>query len=113
LLDGKLVRACLIHALTVDGREVITVEGLIDKGELHPLQLAFHENYASQCGFCSPGMLMAGKALLDKNPNPTREDVRAAISGNLCRCTGYVKIIDAIMDASRKMSDWKGCRDGT
>lgn len=104
LLDGILVRACITNALTVQGREVITVEGLAGPGELHPLQKAFHENYGAQCGYCTPGMLLAAKALLDQNPTPTVEEVKEAISGNLCRCTGYVKIIDSIMAASREMA---------
>lgn len=104
LLDGILVRACITNALSVQGREVITVEGLSRSGDLHPLQKAFHEHYGSQCGFCTPGMLLAAKALLDQNPAPTIEEVKEAISGNLCRCTGYVKIVDSIMAASREMA---------
>lgn len=100
LVNGKLVKACITNALTVQGKEVLTVEGLGRPGALHPLQLAFHEHYAAQCGFCTPGMLMAAKALLDENPKPTREEVKEALSGNLCRCTGYVKIVDAIMAAA-------------
>jgi len=105
LLDGALVRACITNALSVQGGEVITVEGLAGHGELHPLQKAFHEHYGSQCGFCTPGMLLAAKALLDRNPTPTVEEVKEAISGNLCRCTGYVKIIDSILAASREMAN--------
>jgi aerobic-type carbon monoxide dehydrogenase small subunit (CoxS/CutS family) len=82
----------------------MTVEGLARSGELHPLQKAFHEHYGSQCGFCTPGMLLAAKALLDRNPAPTVEEVKEAISGNLCRCTGYVKIVDSILAASREMA---------
>jgi aerobic-type carbon monoxide dehydrogenase small subunit (CoxS/CutS family) len=104
LLDGMLVRACITNALSVQGREVTTVEGLTRPGELHPLQKAFHQHYGAQCGFCTPGMLMAAKALLDRNSTPTVEEVREAISGNLCRCTGYVKIVDSIMAASREMA---------
>lgn len=100
LVNGKLIKACITNALTVQGKEVLTVEGLGRPGALHPLQLAFHEHYAAQCGFCTPGMLMAAKALLDENPKPTRDEVREALSGNLCRCTGYVKIVDAIMAAA-------------
>ncbi len=103
LLDGILVRACITNALSVQGREVITVEGLARPGELHPLQKAFHEHYGAQCGFCTSGMLLAAKALLDRNPTPTAEEVKEAISGNLCRCTGYVKIVDSILAASREM----------
>ncbi|GAB4505928.1 MAG: (2Fe-2S)-binding protein [Anaerolineales bacterium] len=100
LVNGKLVKACITNALTVHGKEVLTVEGLGRPGAFHPLQLAFHEHYAAQCGFCTPGMLMAAKALLDENPKPTRDEVKEALSGNLCRCTGYVKIVDAIMAAA-------------
>jgi len=100
LVNGKLVKACITNALTVQGKEVLTVEGLGRPGALHPLQLAFHEHYAAQCGFCTPGMLMAAKALLDENPKPTREEVKEALSGNLCRCTGYVKIVDAVLAAA-------------
>ncbi len=103
LLDGTLVRARITNALSVQGGEVITVEGLARHGELHPLQRAFHEHYGTQCGFCTPGMLLAAKALLDRNPTPTAEEVKEAISGNLCRCTGYVKIVDSILAASREM----------
>jgi carbon-monoxide dehydrogenase small subunit len=104
LLDGILVRACIMNALSVQGRHVTTVEGLSTGGELHPLQKAFHEHYGAQCGFCTPGMLLAAKALLDRNPTPTAEEVKEAISGNLCRCTGYVKIVDSILAASRELA---------
>ncbi len=103
LLDGEPVNSCLVLAVTVRGKNVVTVEGLGDPEHLHPLQKAFHEHYASQCGFCTPGMLLVAKSFLDKNPNPTREEVQEAISGNLCRCTGYVKIIDAILAAAEAM----------
>lgn len=96
LLDGEPVRACLTIALTVAGKSVETVEGLSKDGKLHPLQQSFHEHYAAQCGFCTPGMLMSAKALLDKNPKPTREEIVEAISGNLCRCGAYQEIIEAI-----------------
>jgi carbon-monoxide dehydrogenase small subunit len=100
LLDGKPVNSCLMPALKAQGREVLTVEGLAPLGELHPLQKAFVGHGAVQCGYCTPGMLMSAKALLDHNPNPTEDEVRLAISGNLCRCTGYAKIVEAILDAS-------------
>jgi carbon-monoxide dehydrogenase small subunit len=100
LLDGKPVNSCLVPALKAQGREVLTVEGLAPLGELHPLQKAFVEHGAVQCGYCTPGMLMSAKALLDHNPSPTEDEVRLAISGNLCRCTGYAKIVEAILDAS-------------
>ena len=100
LLDGKLVRACLTNALAAQGKEIVTIEGLAKPGEVHPLQKAFHENYGAQCGFCTPGMILASKALLDENPKPTREEVKEGLSGNLCRCTGYTKITDSVMAAA-------------
>ncbi|MCF8066970.1 MAG: (2Fe-2S)-binding protein [Desulfobacterales bacterium] len=103
LVDSILVKSCLTNSLSVQGKKIITVEGLAKPGEVHPLQQAFHENYGAQCGFCTPGMILAAKALLDKNPNPTREDVKVGLSGNLCRCTGYTKIIDSVIAASEKM----------
>ncbi|HSR33261.1 MAG TPA: (2Fe-2S)-binding protein [Anaerolineae bacterium] len=103
ILDGKLVKSCLVSALAAQGGQVLTVEGLGKPGALHPLQKAFHEQYAAQCGFCTPGMILAAKALLDENPNPTREEVKHYLSGNLCRCTGYVKIVDAVMAAAEEM----------
>jgi carbon-monoxide dehydrogenase small subunit len=96
LLDGQPTSSCLLPALKAQGRDVVTVEGLASLGELHPLQKAFVEHGAVQCGYCTPGMLMSAKALLDRNPNPTEEEIRLAISGNLCRCTGYAKIVEAI-----------------
>ncbi len=104
LLDGEPVPACLVLAEAVDGRRVTTVRGLADGPALHPLQEAFMDGFAAQCGFCTPGMLMAAKALLDKLPNPTREQVIEAISGNICRCTGYLPIIEAILDAARRLA---------
>lgn len=103
LLNGELVKSCITNALAADGKEVITLEGLSKDGELHPIQKAFYEHYAAQCGFCTPGMIMAAKALLDKNPNPSEEEIKEALSGNLCRCTGYVNIIDAIKAAAQNM----------
>ena len=96
LLDGEPVRSCLTIALTVAGRAVETVEGLAKDGKLHSLQQSFHEHYAAQCGFCTPGMLMSAKALLDKKPKPTREEIVEAISGNLCRCGCYQEIVEAV-----------------
>jgi carbon-monoxide dehydrogenase small subunit len=96
LLDGEPVRSCLTLALTVQGQEVLTVEGLMEGAELHPLQKAFHEHGAFQCGFCTPGMLMSAKSLLDGNPEPSREEIRAHMAGNLCRCGSYEEVIEAI-----------------
>ena len=104
LMNGKPVNSCLILAPKANGKDVLTIEGLGSPDMLHPLQEAFIKSNAVQCGFCSPGMIMSAKALLDENPNPTREDVQEAISGNLCRCTGYLPIIEAILEASRKNS---------
>ena len=96
LVDGKAVNSCLILAVDADGKAITTIEGLAQGGELHPLQKAFIEKGAVQCGFCTPGMILSAKALLDGNPHPSEEEIRSAISGNLCRCTGYVKVIEAI-----------------
>jgi carbon-monoxide dehydrogenase small subunit len=101
ILDGKPVVSCLTLAVEADGRDILTIEGLAQNGQLHPIQNAFVEHGAIQCGFCTPGMIMSAKALLDENPNPTEEEVRRAIAGNLCRCTGYVKIVEAILAASQ------------
>jgi carbon-monoxide dehydrogenase small subunit len=100
LLDGKPVRSCLILAVEVQDREVTTIEGLASMGELHPVQRAFVEYGAIQCGFCAPGMILTTKALLDENPSPTEQEARQAISGNVCRCTGYAKIVEAILKAA-------------
>lgn len=100
VLDGKPVNSCLLLAVAADGLEILTIEGLADNGELHPLQSAFVEHGAIQCGFCTPGMILSAKVLLDENPNPTEEEVRAAIAGNLCRCTGYDKIVEAILSVA-------------
>ena len=100
LIDGEPIRSCLTIALTVAGKEIVTVEGLTIDGELHPLQKAFHERGASQCGFCTPGMLMSAKALLDKNPNPSGNEIVDFMSGNLCRCGTYVEVAEAIQAVS-------------
>jgi carbon-monoxide dehydrogenase small subunit len=100
LLDGEPVTSCLVPAIKVQGREVMTVEGLASGGELHPLQKSFIEHGAVQCGYCTPGMLMSAKALLDRIPHPSEEEIKEAISGNLCRCTGYAKIVEAIKAVS-------------
>ncbi len=101
LLDGKAVNSCIFPALEVEGKRVTTIEGLIDaEGNLHPIQRAFIEHGAIQCGFCTPGMVLSAKALLDENPKPTEEEIRHGIAGNLCRCTGYLQIIQAIKAVS-------------
>lgn len=96
IVDGEVINSCLVPICQMEGTDVLTVEGLEVNGQLHPLQQAFWEEGAAQCGICTPGMLMAAKALLDKNPHPTREEIKEGIAGNLCRCTGYTKIIKAI-----------------
>lgn len=103
ILDGMAVKACSILALQANGKEVITVEGLAKDGDLHPLQKAFIDHGAFQCGFCTPGKLMSAKAMLDENPHLTEEEVRRDMEGNLCRCTGYKKYIAAIMDVAQKL----------
>lgn len=103
LLDGKAIKSCTFFAVQADGREITTVEGLAKGGKLHPIQEGFWEKHGLQCGFCTPGMMLAAVALLQKNPNPTEEEIRRGISGNLCRCTGYVKIVEAIQYAAEKM----------
>ena len=102
-LDGQLVCACLVLGVEADGREIGTVEGMTTDGELHPLQQKFIEHAALQCGVCTPGFLVAAQALLDKNPKPTETEIRYALAGNLCRCTGYDKIIRAVQDAAKDM----------
>ena len=97
LLNGKAVNSCLVFAIEVDGQEVTTIEGLYQRGKLHPLQQAFIDEGAVQCGFCIPGVILTAKAFLDSNPHPTEVEVRQAIAGNLCRCTGYDKIVRAIL----------------
>ena len=103
ILDDKLVCSCLVLAGEVDGSEISTIEGMASEGRLHPLQEKFLEHAALQCGICTPGILIAAKALLEKNPNPTESEVRYWLAGNLCRCTGYDKIIRAVMDAAAEM----------
>lgn len=103
LLDGRAVRSCLLLAAMVSGKRVETVEALGVPGRLHPLQQAFLTSGAVQCGYCTSGMLLTAKALLDQNPHPAREEIRAAMSGNLCRCTGYKKILDAVELAAKMM----------
>ena len=102
ILDGKAVKSCSILALQADGKEITTIEGLADGNKLHPIQQAFIDHGAVQCGYCTPGMIISAKALLDENSNPTENEVRQALRGNLCRCTGYVKIVEAILSAKDK-----------
>ena len=99
ILDGRPVKSCTVLAVQADGSEVKTVEGLAEGGELHPVQAAFKEHHGLQCGFCTPGMMLVGSALLEENPDPSDEEVRWAISGNICRCTGYMNIVTAIQAA--------------
>lgn len=101
ILDGKPVNACLVLAVQARGREVLTIEGLAQNGKLHPIQQAFVDKGAIQCGFCTPGMILSAKALLDEKPEPSEPEIRTAISGNLCRCTGYQKIVEAIQEAAK------------
>ncbi len=102
LIDGKPYLSCLTLAVDVQGKKIVTIEGLAQEGELHPLQKAFVKKGAIQCGFCTPGMILTAKAFLDENPHPSEGDVKKAISGNLCRCTGYIKIVEAILSVSEK-----------
>ena len=104
LLDGTPIKSCTFLAVQADGRSVETVEGLISAGQLHPIQEAFKEHHGLQCGFCTPGMMLTAKALINNNPKPTEEDVRWAISGNICRCTGYMNIVRAVQAAAAAQS---------
>jgi len=104
LIDGKPIRSCLTLAISVRDREITTIEGLAEGEELHPLQRAFIEHGALQCGFCTPGMIMFTKSFLEENPEPQEEEIRKALSGNICRCTGYAKIIEAIQAAAKEMA---------
>jgi carbon-monoxide dehydrogenase small subunit len=100
-LDGKAVKSCTVLAVQADGAQVTTIEGMASDGELHPLQEAFWSDHGLQCGYCTPGMIMAAAGLLAENPNPTEEEVRHGLEGNLCRCTGYHNIVKAVLDASK------------
>ena len=104
MLNGRAVKSCTVFAVQADGGEVLTVEGLVQNGALHPIQQAFTEQHGLQCGFCTPGMMITSIALLAQNPHPTEEEIRWGISGNLCRCTGYVNIVKAVQQAAEKMS---------
>jgi aerobic carbon-monoxide dehydrogenase small subunit len=100
LIDGESVKSCTVLAVQADGSEVTTIEGLASNGELHPVQQAFHENHGLQCGFCTPGFVMAVVSLLEENPNPSEEEIRIGLEGNLCRCTGYQNIVRAVQAAA-------------
>ena len=102
LLDGKPVKSCTVFAVQADDQEIRTIEGVADNGKLHPLQEGFREEHGLQCGFCTPGMILTAKALLERNPHPTEQEIRGGISGNLCRCTGYQNIIKAVQYAANK-----------
>jgi len=103
LVDGRAILSCLMLGLDAEGREVKTIEGMADGGQLHPLQDTFADTGAAQCGYCSPGFLLVAEELLEKNPSPTRDDIKEALSGNLCRCTGYIKIYEAVELAAARM----------
>lgn len=105
IMDGKAVNSCLVLAVEADNETILTIEGLGNRDDEHVLQKAFMEHGAIQCGFCTPGMIITGKALLDQNPDPTEEDIKEALAGNLCRCTGYVKILEAIKSVRKKSLD--------
>src|SRR5437016_12416358 len=107
LLDGESVKSCTLLAAQADGRSITTIEGMADGLTLHPIQEAFHRNHGLQCGYCTPGMIMAAASFLKENPRPTEEDVRQALEGNLCRCTGYQNIVKSILDAAGSMAGTK------
>jgi aerobic carbon-monoxide dehydrogenase small subunit len=107
LMNGKAVKSCSILALQANGKEIMTVEGMADGPNLHPIQQAYIDNWAFQCGFCTPGRIMATKALLDENPDPTMDDIKIALDGHLCRCTGYNMINEAVQDAAKRIREQK------
>ena len=107
LLDGESVKSCTLLAAQADGRVITTIEGMATNGTMHPLQEAFHRNHGLQCGYCTPGMIMAAASFLKENPNPTEAEVREALEGNLCRCTGYQNIVTSILDAAGRMAGAK------
>jgi carbon-monoxide dehydrogenase small subunit len=104
LLDGVAVKSCTVFAVTANGKSIETIEGVAQGGQLHPLQEGFWEKHGLQCGFCTPGMILSAKHLLSKNPNPSEQEIREGISGNLCRCTGYNKIVEAVQYAAEKLN---------
>ena len=103
LMDGRSIKSCTLFTIQANGKSLTTIEGLEKEGKLHPLQEGFHEEHGLQCGFCTPGMIMRAVEILEKNPNPTEEEIRWGISGNLCRCTGYVNIVKSVQYAAEKM----------
>ena len=103
LINDEPVRSCTVSVGEIAGKKIVTIEGLAKKGELHPVQKAFVDNDALQCGFCTPGMVLSSKSLLDRQPKPSEEEIKQALSGHLCRCTGYVQILEAVKDAAEKM----------
>ena len=105
IMNGRAVNSCLVLAAQADGSDITTIEGVSEGGKLHPIQQAFVEHGSAQCGFCTPGMILSAKSLLDRNLDPSEEEVRVAIAGNLCRCTGYQKIVEAVLSASKAMKD--------
>jgi carbon-monoxide dehydrogenase small subunit len=105
ILDGRLVKSCLLLAVQVDGKEILTVEGLATNGTLHPIQEAFVKAYGIQCGYCTPGMVLAAHYLLTKNPDPTEEEIRKGLAGNLCMCTGYMQIVEAVKMAAKSLKN--------
>ncbi|OJJ22357.1 carbon monoxide dehydrogenase [marine bacterium AO1-C] len=107
LMDGKSIKSCTMFAVQANGKHLTTIEGVAQNGQYHPLQEGFKEEHGLQCGFCTPGMIMRAMELLEKNPNPTEEEIRWGISGNLCRCTGYVNIVKAVQYAAKKMEEAK------
>jgi carbon-monoxide dehydrogenase small subunit len=113
MYDGVPVKSCTMLAVQADGHDVMTVEGLASSSELHPIQEGFKDEHGLQCGFCTPGMMIAATALLERNPNPTEDDVRFALSGNLCRCTGYQNIVKAVLWAADKMNAQRGASEGS
>jgi carbon-monoxide dehydrogenase small subunit len=111
LIDGVPTKSCTVFAVQANGKTITTVEGLKQNGQLHPIQVAFKDNHGLQCGFCTPGMMLVGTALLEKNPDPSDDDIRWAISGNICRCTGYTNIVKSIQGAGKAMQEQSGDQD--
>ena len=107
LLNGRLVKSCLLFAPQADGKEILTIEGLATNGALHPIQEAFVQRYGLQCGYCTPGMILAAHYLLMKNPDPTEEDIRKGLEGNLCMCTGYMQIVEAVKASAKLLKNYK------